>query len=240
MATQPNPSRESLLVTWGRSIHGECGHGRREREDISAPTPIESVNGRPVTALTCGHYHSAAVIASAVHTWGRGTLGLLGHGDEEDVLRPRPVHALSGIHVRAVSCGTYQTAAVTERGELFVWGWLMVEGETGWQEGYTTLPERVAALKEHHVRSVSCGEYATAAVTKDGSLFTWGKGTSGQLGHGHARDVTQPLRVGALGRTFVWDARFGKHFLLVLSSDGDVYSCGSAERGVLGHGSSAW
>ena len=109
---------EAFLLTWGRAAQGQLGHGQKQQEDVPVPTSIESVSGRPISALSCGHFHSAAVIASSVYTWGRGTLGLLGHGDEVDELRPRPVHALAGISVRTVSCGTYQTAAVTHSGEL--------------------------------------------------------------------------------------------------------------------------
>ena len=38
---------------------------------------------------------------------------------------------------------------------------------------------------------------AAAALTVDGGLYTWGKGTRGQLGHGNARDVVRPARVAA-------------------------------------------
>ena len=42
------------------------------------------------------------------------------------------------------------------------------------------------------------------------------------------------MRGGALCGAFIWDARFGKHFMLALTSAGDVCSCGAADSGVLG------
>ena len=231
------------LYTWGRASNGQLGHGRKQRPDVLQPTSVHTLASRPLTQLACGHFHTAAVVETEVHTWGRGALGLLGHGDEEDSVQPRPVRALSGIAIRSVACGVYQTAAVSDRGELYQWGWRFERaGPSGNSvvEGYSTLPERVfGALAEVEVRQAACGHYCTAACTSDGALFTWGKGDRGQLGHGHHRDVYEPERVrGEIERQFCWEAKFGKHWLLVLTASGEVCSCGAADYGVLGHGRS--
>jgi len=44
---------------------------------------------------------------------------------------------------------------------------------------------------------VDCGKYSSAAITSDGSLYTWGSGTMGVLGHGDRRDEFEPRRVAA-------------------------------------------
>ena len=234
----PTPSG---LLTWGKAAQGQLGHGRKQRHDVAAPTAVTPLSGRPVRAISCGHFHSGVVVgagsSSEVLTCGRGSLGLLGHGDEEDVLLPRPVAALSGLAVRSIACGVYHTAAVTDRGELFCWGWKLERAAGGsLVEGYSTLPDRVQALAGLQVRHASCGHYCCAATTTDGALYTWGKGDHGQLGHGDVRDVVEPERVrgGALSGTFVWEAHFGRHFLLSLTAAGEVCSCGAADGGVLG------
>lgn len=236
------PSGGRALLTWGRATHGQLGHGRKQRADVAVPTAVAPLAGHPVVAVACGHFHTAVVVvvdgrSTEVHTWGRGALGLLGHGDEEDTLVPRPVGTLAGMSVRAVACGVYQTAALTERGELFSWGWRLERSASGEVvEGYSTLPDKAHALAGLEVRHVACGHYCTAATTTDGALFTWGKGDRGQLGQGHTRDVVEPERVrgGALSGTFVWDARFGHHFMLALTAAGEICSCGAADFGVLG------
>ena len=121
------------LATWGRAAHGQLGHGRKQLPDVGAPTAVTALHGRPLTAVACGRFHTAAIVAATpneVHTWGRGMLGLLGHGDEEDCMQPRPVRVLGGIGIRAVACGAYHTAAVSERGELFCWGWRLERDDT--------------------------------------------------------------------------------------------------------------
>ena len=230
------------LLTWGRGREGQLGHRKKQHEDVPSPAPVEALGSRPVLSVACGGFHTAAVVGARsnaeVHTWGRGALGLLGHGIEEDVPVPRPVRALAGISVRAVSCGTYQTAALTEAGEVYTWGWRLDElpGGRGVQEGYSTLPERVHALAQVQLRHVACGHYAVAATSVDGALYTWGNGDRGQLGHGHTRSLAEPSRVAALRDSFVWDARFGRNFLLALTAAGELYTCGASDGGVLGHG----
>ena len=244
---------EPRVLTWGAAAHGQLGHGRRQREEVRQPTAVGAFNGRPVLALSCSAFHSAAIVgdgsAPQLLTWGRGTLGVLGHGDEEDQTTPIGVAAFRGLALRAVSCGPYQTGAITQDGALYCWGWRLEadpnHGEwrleadpshgAGAVEGYVALPQRVGGLSHARVRAVCCGSYCCAAVANDGALYTWGKGTCGQLGHGRARDVVHPSRVEALAGTFVWDARFGRHFLLVLTAQGDVHSCGSNASNVLGH-----
>ena len=232
------------VATWGAARFGQLGHGRKQHTEVGAPTSVGTLAGRPLSAIACGSFHSACIVAaspSEVHTWGRGVLGLLGHGDEEDSLQPRPVRALAGISVRAIACGLYQTAAVTDRGELFCWGWKLerFDGPAGPSsvvcEGYTTRPERIRGeLEGAEVRQVSCGHYCTAAATSDGRLYTWGQGERGQLGQGHARDLTEPTRVVTLDGHFVWDAKFGKGWLLVLTARGELCTCGAGDGGVLG------
>ena len=169
-------------------------------------------------------------------TRGRGALGTLGHGDEEDSLIPRPVRALSGIGVRSVSCGAYHTAAVGEGGDLFIWGWQQSRhlrqldgGGAGCAEGYATSPQRVDA-RLMRVRAVTCGHYATAAVTASshvGQGRAWAAGARPRARHhraGAASCLQQP-------RLCVTHA--GRYFLMVLTSE-EKSSCGASEHGVLG------
>lgn len=141
---------------------------------MARPTEVSRLTGRVVDSVSCGRFHSAAVIAGSpceLRTWGRGTLGLLGHGDEEDCLEPRSVEALRGIPLCAVACGLYQTAAAAAAGHLYFWGWRLETTEGGELiEGYATVPQRVGSLGAVRVRAVSCGHYCAAAMSRDGAL----------------------------------------------------------------------
>ena len=74
--------------------------------------------------LACGAGHTVALISRQgclqVRTTGINTWGQLGHGDR--LLRSRFTPTLPVAHVTAVQAGDEHSAAVTEDGDLFMWG----------------------------------------------------------------------------------------------------------------------
>ena len=46
--------------------------------------------------------------------------------------------------------------------------------------------------------TVCGGNYAVAAIKTDGTLWSWGRNSNGQLGLGNRTDYSSPVQVGAL------------------------------------------
>ena len=96
-------------------------------EDSETPKRVDAP--APLHSLVCSHFHSLAISqAGQVYSWGRGSLGLLGLGDEKDGA-PRPIDGLRS--VKHVACGPYQSAAVTAEGDLFIFGWAAMPSWSG-------------------------------------------------------------------------------------------------------------
>ena len=76
-----------------------------------------------------GRKHAALVTATgAVYCWGEGRGGKLGLGHDQDQAQPLRIrHGLQGQCAVAVACGDDCTAALTDGGELFMWGRLHVD-----------------------------------------------------------------------------------------------------------------
>lgn len=72
-----------------------------------------------------------------------------------------------------------------------------------------------------------------------GTLFTWGHGQSGALGHGDARDKPTARAVGALRGQQVVDVGAGLGHVVAVTQVGDVYSWGSNSHAQCGLGPSA-
>ena len=119
------------------------------------------------------------------------------------------------------------------------------------------------------VAHIACGGDHTCAVSRNGEVFTWGRGSWGQLGHGTLANEVLPRQVVALAGKFAVQAssqspnaegiynmcllchesKFaslpsaqaaaGSRHTLVLTVSGRVHAFGSGESGQLGTGTDA-
>jgi len=204
------------------------------------PTLLPSMAGIHIRGVSSGLGFSAAVSAAGhVYTWGSGTTGRLGHGDDQGSLLPKQVRAMTEHQVLSVAAGTFHCLAVTERCEVFSWGWNR-KGQCGHEgAGHTQLlPRRIEALMGVRARSASAGGAHSLVVTEDGALYSFGYGGQGQLGHGSHEDVCSPKRVDELRHVRIATAAAGGTFSLALAGDDTVFSWGCNAHGRLGLGRS--
>ena len=116
------------------------------------------------TMVSCGDRHTAVISESKnVYTFGSGPHGQLGHGDGLDSLFPKRVEALAAVAIKTLNCGSTTTAAVTESGELYLWGF----GENIHPKEKTNIVDtpRVVEMKEVIVCRRGCAD-ACAAVCR--------------------------------------------------------------------------
>lgn len=123
--------------------------------------------------------------------WGDAAGGNLGNGETEGVSSPTKIMD----DVIMVSRGGSHTAAIKADGSLWLFG-SNLHGQIGnggrgnvrtyhdknknWTYSLQTVPEKVM----DDVAYVDCGGDHTAAIKKDGTLWTWGYNMYGQLGNG--------------------------------------------------------
>ena len=102
--------------------------------------------------------------------------------------------------VVSVAAGRVHSVTVTMEGELWVWRFGL-QGQLGLGDHRNQIKPAMigtdTALKESHVITVSCGYFYTMTVTKDGALWTFGKGEQGALGHNDRNTRLVPTRVEA-------------------------------------------
>ena len=183
------------LWTWGWNVDGQLGIGDTE---IYRHAPVKvSVNGQKIVAVAAGTYHTAAVTDSGeLWTWGDNNAGQLGIGDTTDRHAPVKV-SVNGQKIVAVAAGVRHTAAITDSGELWIWG----DNGDG-QLGIGDTTDRHAPVKVsvngQKIVAVAAGTYHTAAVTDSGELWTWGDNNAGQLGIGDTTDRHLPVKAAAV------------------------------------------
>ncbi|XP_029910454.1 probable E3 ubiquitin-protein ligase HERC3 isoform X2 [Myripristis murdjan] len=205
-------------------------------EAAYTPRPLEVLCDIPVSQVACGSHHSVALTKDGqVYTWGQDSSGQLGLGKRKPVVgSPQLVRSLWANPLVQVSAGGEQSFALAVSGSVFSWG-KNHRGQLGL--GDTTdrhTPTAVQCLNMKKTVHISCGREHTATLTKGGTVFTFGSGQFGQLGHNSFRDELRPRVVSELWGAKVTEISCGRHHTLVLTDSRRVYSFGCGEQGQLG------
>nr|CAD7427832.1 unnamed protein product [Timema monikensis] len=239
---------EGEVYSWGEGDDGKLGHG--SRSSCERPRLVEMLKGKEIVDIACGGAHSAAITAKReVYTWGKGRYGRLGHGDSEDQLKPKLVEALLGSRVMDIACGSgdAQTLCITDDDNVWSWGdgdygKLGRGGSDGCKDGAmhsfppVQVPMKIESLAGLGVIKVECGSQFSVALTRSGSVYTWGKGDYHRLGHGTDDHVRRPRKVAALqGKKIICIATGSLH-CVACSDQGEVYTWGDNDEGQLGDG----
>lgn len=241
-------TKSNDLFTWGDGTHnaGLLGHGTEASHWI--PKRVSgALDGLQVVCVACGTWHSAFATSSGkLFTFGDGTFGVLGHGNQDSLLHPKEVQLLGGLKTIKVACGVWHTAAIVEvmfqsgsnvsPWKLFTWG----DGDKyrlghGNKETYLQ-PTRVSPLIEYNFHQIACGHTMTVALTTSGHVFTMGSTENGQLGNPMSAGKVPTLVQGKLLGEFVEEISCGAHHVVALTSRNELYSWGKGASGRLGHG----
>uniref|UniRef100_A0A803PIG1 RCC1-like domain-containing protein n=1 Tax=Cannabis sativa TaxID=3483 RepID=A0A803PIG1_CANSA len=227
--------RHMEVYSWGWGDFGRLGHGNSS--DLFTPQPIKALHGIRITQIACGDSHCLAVtMEGEVQSWGRNQNGQLGLGTTEDSLVPRKIQAFKGISIKMVAAGAEHTAAITEDGSLYGWGWGRY-GNLGLGDRNDRLvPEKVSTVDDEKMIMVACGWRHTISVSSLGTLYTYGWSKYGQLGHGDFEDHLAPHKLEALSGSVVSQISGGWRHTMALTSDGKLYGWGWNKFGQVGAG----
>lgn len=151
------------LFTWGDGDKYRLGHGNKDAYLL--PTCVSSLVDYNFFQLACGHNLTVGLTTSGhVFTMGSTTYGQLGNPQSDGKSPCLVQDRLVGEFVEDIACGDYHICVLTSRSEVFTWG----RGANG-RLGHGDLEDRntpilVEALKDRHVRSISCGSNYTATI----------------------------------------------------------------------------
>ncbi|KAH3765907.1 ADP ribosylation factor 1 [Pelomyxa schiedti] len=215
------------LMTWG-GIH-------------SSPRPRWLVNART---------YSKFVSCSALSTWLDSTYSVM-YWDLETSTETNPSTAIttsltypkwvsppsSRGRVNGLSCGSLHTLAIYDTA-LYSLG-SNDKGQLG--VGDTTDRTTITLCKfdsDVVISLAAGGGKHSAALTKDGNLYTWGCGSMGQLGHGDVSSTLIPVQVEYFSASSLKVTRVacGDNHTVVITEAGKLYTFGDNRSGQLGLG----
>jgi alpha-tubulin suppressor-like RCC1 family protein len=158
-------------------------------------------------------------------TWGSGTYGQLGNGVFTGTISTPVTTSSGGANWKQSSSSIFQyTAAIKTDGTLWTWG----RGAVG-NLGNAATTSRGTPVTTFaggtNWKQVSVGAVHTAAIKTDGTLWTWGGGTYGQLGNAATTSRSTPVTTFAGGTNWK-QVDCGRDFTAAIKTDGTLWTWG--------------
>ncbi|KMZ73994.1 Regulator of chromosome condensation (RCC1) family protein [Zostera marina] len=160
-------------------------------------TPVKVQGPERVRLISAGAFHNLALEESGLlWAWGNNEYGQLGTGDTQPRSQPILVQGLSGLTLVDIAAGGWHSNALTDKGEVYAWG-RGEHGRLGFGDDKSSkmVPQKVQFLQGENVIQVSCGGTHSVALTRDGRMFSYGRGDHGRLGYGRKTTTGHPIEV---------------------------------------------
>lgn len=220
---------DGTIRAWGMGNLGMTGDGKKMSERNGSSnwsgrgTPVEVVGIKNAIAMSGP---MALLSDGTVMSWGDGTSGRLGNGNDQSSASPVRVKGLT--HVVAISYWNSGSLALLDNGTVWAWG----ENNKG-QLGRKPIGDHDASNVPVQVQGISdavaiCAASVCVALTKGGTVLAWGWGAVGGMGQGRpgTGDVNPvPLKVPGVDGVVAINS--GNGYALALKANGDIVGWGA-------------
>ena len=219
---------DGTLWTWGRNAEGALGTNDTTNRATPVTTFAGGTNWKQVSA---GGLRVAAIKTDGtLWIWGNknnGGLGTNGGGD-----RNTPVTTFAGgTNWKQVSAGDSNCAAIKTDGTLWTWG-SNENGNLGTNGGGERSTPVTTFAGGTNWKSLDFYYRHSVAIKTDGTLWTWGLNSSGQLGINDTTDRSTPVTTFAGGTN--WKQVSTGNQTAAIKTDGTLWTWGNNAQGQLG------
>jgi alpha-tubulin suppressor-like RCC1 family protein len=224
------------LYMWGDNSLDQLGLGPGLGSPITSPRQVGALTNWAKVSVS-DQFSVAIKTDGTLWAWGDNNYGQLGQNNTINRNSPVQIGALT--NWAKVQTMFHGSVAIKTDGTLWSWG-RGIQGQLGLgnQTNYSS-PKQVGALTNWATLSTSSSGYnLCAAIKTDGTLWTWGRGNNGALGHGNTTTYSSPKQVGALTNwasvSIASETTVGQ--CAAIKTDGTLWTWGSGNNGALGLG----
>ena len=226
---------DGTLWVWGWVGRGQLGNGTISQ---NKSTPVTTfAGGNNWKQVSCGQYYTAAIKTDGtLWVWGGGIYGQLGNAKTTDVSTPVTTFA-GGTNWKQVSCGGLHTSAIKTDGTLWTWGFGN-EGRLGNAKTTNSSTPVTTFAGGTNWKQVSCGGIHTSAIKTDGTLWTWGRPYSGELGINSSGGPPRSTPVTTFSGGTNWkqvSCPIQRSYTSAIKTDGTLWTWGDGSDGRLGN-----
>ena len=224
---------EKILYVWGKNSNGQLGDGTTTSRS-SPVTTAAGGNDWKLVAISSNNNNHALAIRSDNKLWGWGinSCGQLGNNTIIGTCSPIIISNDSWAAI-AVS-GRGSSAGVKTDGTLWTWGrnycGILGDGTTTSRSSPGTI-----AGGGTNWSSISFGYDHSSAIKTDGTLWTWGRSSSGVLGSGNYTNRSSPGTTAGGGTNWCQSSSSYRN-TAAIKTDGTLWTWGRNNCGQLGDG----
>lgn len=202
------------VLAWGRNDYGQIGARCPQPNTPSAE--VCDVNG--ILVVAAGDNHSVALKNDGtVVAWGRNTVGQLGNGETTDVnMGPSTVSGLSNI-VKIAAGANHTLALKQDSTSVYAWGFNS-SGQLG-DGGFESKLRPIQVQGMNKIKMIAAGNNHSIAIKEDGTVWTWGRNTSGM-----ATNRSTPIQITGLNSAVaIGGGGDSDSYILAVKEDGTVW-----------------
>ncbi len=216
------------LWGWGDNSQSELGDGARDSQ-LSPTLTAASLN---LIQVAAGFKYSIGIDASG-HVWGWGLSNAdqAGTNGNSGGMVPQELNFSGAIQV---SAGYDDTLILRDDGTV----WAVGDNYHGYLTSTLATPSQLAPAQIpglSNIVAVSTGQYFSLALGSNGSVYSFGYGTSGQLGNGQWSNETSVVTASAISSATGIAA--GNSHSLAVDAAGNCWAWGSGYSGQNGSAS---
>ena len=231
---------DKTLHSWGSNEYGQLGHNDRNNRDSPVKIP---------GTWSDGDYHLAVYGLNTLAIKPDGTMWIWGYNNQGKLGlnqsptgywwspnrkdRSSPTQLTSSSDWKSCALGSSNGLALKTNGTLWSWG-EATYGDHGHNDRISrSSPTQIGTDTDWDVvMSTGYSTYQTAAIKTNGTLWTWGENTQGQLGQNDVIHQSSPVQIPGTTWSHVMPAGYS---CMAYKTDGTLWSWGYNNHGNLGH-----